>query len=75
MGMVNLVRGRRSFYCRLGREASLVRYDGGGERFFMVMDEKVVVHDAEDARVLLEFQNQKKILSIAPGEVSFLITH
>lgn len=71
MAMINLVRGRRSFYCRLGREASLVEFNFSGDKFFMSMEEKVSVHEAEDARLLLEFQNQKRVLCAEPGEVSF----
>ena len=74
LGMVNLVRGRRSFYCRLGKEASVVRFDGSGEKFFMVMDEKVSVHQAEDAKLVLELENQKKILCAAPGNVCWLFS-
>uniref|UniRef100_A0A6N2LDP5 Uncharacterized protein n=1 Tax=Salix viminalis TaxID=40686 RepID=A0A6N2LDP5_SALVM len=66
--MLNLVRGRRSFYCRLGKEASLVKFDLGGERFFMVTEEKVGVHEAEDAKLVTEFECQKRVLSAAPGE-------
>ncbi|PWA90592.1 transducin/WD40 repeat-like superfamily protein [Artemisia annua] len=51
LGMVNLVRGRRSFFCRIGKEASLVEYDCGGEKFFMGVEEKVSVHESENAKV------------------------
>lgn len=72
LGMVNLVRGRRSFYCRLGKEASIVKFDESGDRFFMVMDEKVSVHESEDAKLVLELEGQKKVLCAAPGNVCFI---
>lgn len=68
--MVNLVRGRRSFYCRLGKEASIVKFNETGKTFYMVMDEKVSVHESEDARIILEFNNAKRVLSAASGKVS-----
>ncbi|KAA8514899.1 hypothetical protein F0562_018078 [Nyssa sinensis] len=74
LAMLNLVRGRRSFYCRLGREASIVKFDLGGDKFFMVMDEKVSVHESEDARLVLELENQKRVLCAAPGTNGLLFT-
>ncbi|KAL3575541.1 hypothetical protein D5086_023642 [Populus alba] len=74
LAMLNLVRGRRSFYCRLGKEASLVKFDLGGERFFMVTEEKVGVHEAEDAKLVTEFECQKRVLAAAPGENGLLFT-
>ncbi|PKI31830.1 hypothetical protein CRG98_047781 [Punica granatum] len=74
LGMVNLVRGKRKFYCRLGKEATLVKFDLSGERFFMVMEEKVGVHEAEDARLVWELENQKRVLCAAPGEGGLLYT-
>lgn len=74
LGMVNLVRGRRSFYCRLGKEASIVRFDTGGDKFFMCMEEKVSVHEAEDAKLVLEFDNQKRVLCAATGNNGLLFT-
>lgn len=74
LGMVNLVRGRRSFYCRLGKEASIVKFDSTGDKFFMVMDEKVSVHESEDARLVLELNNQKRVLCAAPGNNGILFT-
>ncbi|KAI3767328.1 hypothetical protein L2E82_17423 [Cichorium intybus] len=65
--MVNLVRGRRSFYCSLGKEASLVKFDCSGDKFFMVMDEKISVHEAQDAKLILELESKEKILCIAPA--------
>lgn len=70
LAMINLVRGRRSFYCRLGKEASLVDFDVSGDKFFMVMEEKISVHEAEDARLLCEFENKKRVLCATPCEVS-----
>ncbi|CAK9147714.1 unnamed protein product [Ilex paraguariensis] len=74
LAMVNLVRGRRSFYCRLGKEASIVRFDESGEKFFMVMDEKISVHEAEDARLIFEMDNKKRVLCAAPGMNGMLFT-
>lgn len=70
LAMVNLVRGRRSFCCRLGKEASIVRFSEGGERFFMVLDDKINIHESEDARIVAELDNQKRVLCAAPGTVS-----
>ncbi|THF95998.1 p21-activated protein kinase-interacting protein 1-like [Camellia sinensis] len=72
LAMLNLVRGRRSFFCRLGKEASIVKFDLAGDKFFMVMDEKVSVHESEDAKLVFEMDNQKRVLCAAPGTVSFL---
>ena len=71
--MLNLVRGKRSFCCRLGHEASLVKFDPSGERFFMVVNSKVGVHQSEDAKLLLELDNcsHKRILCASPGDVRF----
>lgn len=71
LAMVNLVRGRRSFYCRLGKEASIVRFSESGEKFFMVLDDKITVHESEDARLIFELENKKKILCAASGAVRF----
>ena len=68
--MLNLVRGRRSFYCRLGKEASLAKFDLSGDKFYMVMEEKVCVHEAEDAKLVFEMENPKRVLCAAPGSVS-----
>lgn len=69
--MLNLVRGKRSFCCRLGHEASLVKFDSDGEKFFMVVNSKIGVHQSEDAKLLLELDNssRKRILCASPGEV------
>ncbi|KAG6620627.1 hypothetical protein I3842_Q057500 [Carya illinoinensis] len=76
LAMLNLVRGRRSFCCRLGREASMVKFDLGGDRFFMVLEDKIGVHEAEDARLLCELENpkQKRVLCVVPGENGVLYT-
>ncbi|KAF5749354.1 putative pak inhibitor skb15 [Tripterygium wilfordii] len=74
LAMLNLVRGRRSFLCRLGKEATLVKYDPNGESFFMVVGDKIGVHVAEDARLLFELENRKKVLCAAPGEGGLLLT-
>ncbi|WCJ27441.1 p21-activated protein kinase-interacting protein 1-like [Euphorbia peplus] len=74
LAMVNLVRGRRSFYCRLGKEAGLVKFDLSGNRFFMVTDEKVGIHEAEDAKLVTELSCPKRVLCAAPGESGLLFT-
>ncbi|XP_031129666.1 p21-activated protein kinase-interacting protein 1-like [Ipomoea triloba] len=74
LAMVNLVRGRRSFYCRLGKEASIVKFSETGETFYMVMDEKVSIHESEDARIVLEFNNAKRVLCVASGKGGILFT-
>lgn len=73
LAMLNLVRGKRSFCGRIGKEASLVKFDVGGDRFFMVAEDKVGVHEAEDARLVCELENPKKkrVLCAATGEVCF----
>lgn len=72
LAMVNLVRGKRSFCGRLDKEASLVKFDASGDKFFMVVEDKVGVHEAEDARLVFELENtkQKRVLCASPGEVS-----
>lgn len=69
LGMVNLVRGRRSFFCKLGKEGLIVEYDCNGDKFFMGMDDKVSVHEAENAKLIVELEPKKKVLCIAPGMV------
>ncbi|XP_021731275.1 p21-activated protein kinase-interacting protein 1-like [Chenopodium quinoa] len=46
LAMVNFVRGRRSFICRLKKEANIVEYCSGGGKFFMAYHEKIMIHDA-----------------------------
>ncbi|KZV58271.1 p21-activated protein kinase-interacting protein 1-like [Dorcoceras hygrometricum] len=74
LAMVNLVRGRRSFCCRLNKESSIVQYNVTGEKFFMVVDEKITLHESEDARLVLELDNEKKVLCAAPGANGILFT-
>ncbi|KAJ6851818.1 putative p21-activated protein kinase-interacting protein 1-like isoform X1 [Iris pallida] len=75
IGMVNLVRGRRSFFGKLDREAKIVRYgDGSGEKFFMVREERISVHESEDARVLVEMDGGRRVLSAAVSENGLLFT-
>ncbi|THU74894.1 hypothetical protein C4D60_Mb04t38220 [Musa balbisiana] len=75
LALINLVRGRRSFSCRLDREASIVRYGcGDGGRFYMVADERITVHDSEDARLIQEMDGQKRVLCVAPSENGVLFT-
>lgn len=40
----------------------------------MVIDQKVSVHDSEDARILMEFENRKKVLCATPGSEGILFT-
>lgn len=76
LGMLNLLRGRRSFYCRMGKEASLVKYGVGGDKFFMAAEETVSVHESEDAKILCEFSAPKRILCAGPAEVGkFNVLH
>lgn len=75
LAMVNLIRGRRSFYCRLGKEASLVKFGLGGDKFYMAQEEKVSVHEAEDAKIVCELVNRKPVLCAAPGQVSEVNWH
>ena len=70
LAMLNLVRGRRSFYLRLGKDASLVEFDLTGDKFFMVAEEKVGVHEAEDAKLVFQMESSKRVLCAAPGLVS-----
>ncbi|KAG6489595.1 hypothetical protein ZIOFF_050870 [Zingiber officinale] len=75
LALINLVRGRRSFSCRLDREASIVKYEcGDGGRFFMVSEERITVHDSEDAKMIHELNGQKRVLCVAPGENGVLFT-
>lgn len=69
LAMVNLVRGRRSFCCRLGKEASIVRFSETGERFFMVVHDKISVHESEDAKIVSDLDNKKRVLCATPGSV------
>ncbi|KAG8049276.1 hypothetical protein GUJ93_ZPchr0009g1825 [Zizania palustris] len=75
--MLNLVRGRRSFACRLERPATAVAYaeDGdGGDRFVMASEEKVTMHDSEDARIIHEINCSKRVLAFAPAKKGVLYT-
>ncbi|KAG6507336.1 hypothetical protein ZIOFF_032678 [Zingiber officinale] len=69
LALINLVRGRKSFSCRLDRAASIARYGCGyGGRFFTVSEERITVHDSEDAKMIRELNRQKRLLCIAPAE-------
>ncbi|CAI9102805.1 OLC1v1001150C1 [Oldenlandia corymbosa var. corymbosa] len=74
LAMVNLVRGRRSFCCRLGKEASIVRFSDGGDKFFMVVDDKISVHESEDAKIFCELDSKKRVLCAASGSNGILFT-
>ncbi|KAI3953715.1 hypothetical protein MKW98_017539 [Papaver atlanticum] len=64
LAMSNLVRGRRSFCCRLNKEASMVKFDSDGSKFFL------------DAKLVLEMNslNQKRILCAAVSANGLLTT-
>lgn len=49
-----------------------MRFDLEGVRFFMASEERVSVHESEDARLVCELENPKRVLCVAPGEVCFL---
>ncbi|XP_078178228.1 uncharacterized protein LOC144572506 [Carex rostrata] len=73
--MVNLVRGRRSFSCRIEKEASVVKYGGeSGDWFAMASEGRITVHDSEDARIIQEIDCGKRILCVAHGESGTLYT-
>ncbi|KFK40973.1 hypothetical protein AALP_AA2G068300 [Arabis alpina] len=76
LAMLNLVRGKRSFCCSLGHEATLVKFDPTGDTFFMVVNTKVGVHHSEDAKLLFQLHNpiRKRILCASPGESGTLFT-
>ncbi|KAJ1266419.1 hypothetical protein BS78_08G149600 [Paspalum vaginatum] len=77
LAMLNLVRGRRSFACRLERPASAVAYAedrDGGDRFVMAAEEKVTLHDSEDARIIHEMDCGKRVLALAPAKNGILYT-
>ncbi|KAG6382903.1 hypothetical protein SASPL_157378 [Salvia splendens] len=74
LALVNLVRGRRSFYCKLGKEASHVHFIESGEKFSMVVDDKVSIHESEDAKLIVELDNTKKVLCAASGANGMLFT-
>ncbi|XP_076929531.1 uncharacterized protein LOC143593973 [Bidens hawaiensis] len=74
LGMVNLVRGKRSFFCRLGKEAEIVEYGCDGDKFFMGTEEKVSVHDAEDAKLISELDANKRVLCVAPATNGLVYT-
>ncbi|XP_050369836.1 uncharacterized protein LOC126787960 [Argentina anserina] len=74
LAMINLVRGRRSFYCRLGKAASLVDFNGSGDKFYLATEEKVTVHEAEDAKLVCEMENPKRVLCAEPAENGLLFT-
>lgn len=67
--MVNLIRGRRGFSCKLALEADIARYNHDGGKFFMVSEDKIGVHEAEDAKVVCEMEASKRVLCVAVGEV------
>ncbi|KAM7263717.1 hypothetical protein ACFE04_001400 [Oxalis oulophora] len=72
--MVNLVRGRMSCCSRLPKEATIVEFNGFGDRFFMVSDDNVTVHQTEDAKLIQQLKSSKRLLCAAPGESGILFT-
>ncbi|CAJ1958021.1 unnamed protein product, partial [Sphenostylis stenocarpa] len=69
LAVVNLVRGRRNCCLLLDKEATLVKFDVSGDRFFMAAKEKVSVHQTEDARILFDLECSKPVLCAAPARV------
>ena len=49
-----------------------MRFESSGDRFFMAMEEKVMMHDAEDARLLFELEYQKRVLCAVPTKICAL---
>ncbi|KAK9668955.1 hypothetical protein RND81_13G098600 [Saponaria officinalis] len=75
LSMVNLVRGKRSYYSRLENEVDVVKYFGdGGDKFFTCSGDNVCVHNSEDARLIAEFENSKRILCAAPAHNGLIFT-
>ncbi|XP_019190511.1 PREDICTED: p21-activated protein kinase-interacting protein 1-like [Ipomoea nil] len=75
LAMVDLERGRRSFYYSLGKEVSILKFNETGKTLYMVMDEKVSVLELGYCpRTVLEFNNAKRVLCAAPGEGGILFT-
>ncbi|KAF5757190.1 putative transcription factor WD40-like family [Helianthus annuus] len=74
LGMINLVRGRRSFFCKLGKEAEIVEFGCGGDKFFMGTGETVSVHEAEDAKLVSELKGEKRVLCLAPATNGLVYT-
>lgn len=52
----------------------MVNFDGSGDKFYLATEEKVTVHEAEDARLLCELENPKRVLCAEPGENGLLFT-
>lgn len=50
-----------------------MKFDCGGDKFFMAMEEKISVHEAEDAKIVCELENRKRVLCAAPSEVGLLV--
>ncbi|XP_078438297.1 transducin/WD40 repeat-like superfamily protein [Wolffia australiana] len=75
LALINLVRGRRSFACRLPREAALVRFSpASGDRFVIAAGDRLSIHAAEDAREEGSATAQRRILSIAPIKEKVVVT-
>lgn len=72
--MVNLVRGKRSFWCKMEKEASIVEYCDNGGKFFMGFNDKISVHDSEDAKLVGEFETVKRVLCAVPGQNGLIFT-
>ncbi|CAN6445354.1 unnamed protein product [Victoria cruziana] len=70
--MFNLINGRRSFSCRLQKEAEIIRYDSKGETFFMVAGQTISLHNAEDAKLIRSIDNPNRVLCVAPAEDGLL---
>ncbi|XVF87125.1 hypothetical protein PTKIN_Ptkin18bG0094400 [Pterospermum kingtungense] len=70
----NLRIGKRTFCERLLKEATIVKFDGSGEKFFFVTGGKVGVHLADYAKLLLVLEHEKRVLCVAPGESGILFS-
>ena len=58
--------------CHLEHPASVVMYAkdrDGNNRFVMAAEEKVILHDSADARIIHEMDYDKRVLSFAPAKV------
>lgn len=45
-------------------------FNGDGDKFYLATEEKVTVHEAEDAKLVCEMENPKRVLCAEPSEVS-----
>ncbi|KAH9621136.1 hypothetical protein KSS87_014519 [Heliosperma pusillum] len=76
LGMVNLVRGKRSYFGRLEKEMDVVSYFCGGDKFYMCGGDTLTVHESEDAMLVAKFNTNfaKRILCAAPAQNGLIVT-